>query len=191
MFYCCLYNFFCDIDKHAQLKDRLEVLSRGQYQDMGKDPNPGSVVSPDHADESLAADTMGGMEDAAVGPRVISADDIEANNSSEGGSFWAVVDNFVVDATDFLDSHPGGLKKLLATDSAAAGATGNAFGFSFSKGKNAHFPGTGKIFKEGVKLFLAGAASADNCLVPRKVEFPKSGRHAPSSITILGRLAGT
>ena len=39
------------------------------------------------------------------------------------GSFWAVIDGFVVDASEFVDKHPGGLRKLLSADSPAAGAT--------------------------------------------------------------------
>jgi hypothetical protein len=35
-------------------------------------------------------------------------------------------------------------------------ATGRPFGFSFSRGRNAHFPDTGKTFQEGVKRYLRG-----------------------------------
>ena len=81
-----------------------------------------------------------------------------------------------MDATEFVDSHPGGLKKLLETDEAKIGATGEPFGFSFSKGRNAHFPGTGKAFAEGARRYLAGGGD--------EVAFPPHR----SKIRILGRL---
>ena len=96
-------------------------------------------------------------------------------------SFWAVIDGFVVDATDFVDSHPGGLRKLLSTDSAASGATGKPFGFSFSRGKNAHFPATGQRFSEGAKRYLSGPT--DGFLPPTDVTFEGHGK-----VVILGKL---
>ena len=90
----------------------------------------------------------------------------------------------MVDATDFLESHPGGLKKLLSTDSPGAGGTGQPFGFSFSRGRNAHFPDTGKRFKKGVEAYLGGAASGSGgWLPPSDVVFPRYGR-----LVILGKL---
>ena len=52
------------------------------------DPNPGSVVSDDHADESLCVD---GMRIGSKAERLISAEEVKQHNNSDG-SFWAVVD---------------------------------------------------------------------------------------------------
>ena len=70
--------------------------------------------------------------------RWIKPDEVREHKSKE--SFWAVVDGFVVDATEFVRSHPGGLRKLLQTDDPDVGATGEEFGFSFSRGRNARSP---------------------------------------------------
>ena len=64
----------------------------------------------------------------ADGLRLFSSAEIKRNDGRDGRAFWAVVDGFVVDATAFVDSHPGGLRKLLSTDDANTGATGKAFG---------------------------------------------------------------
>jgi hypothetical protein len=141
--------------------------------------NPGAVVSDDHAHESLRADGL----KASVPPRAILQKEVVANNGSEG-NFWAVVDGFVVDATEFVDIHPGGRKKLLSADNPHIGSTGAAFGFSFSIGRNAHFPQTGKSFREGVERYLAGP-SVGGYLAPSDVQFPPHGK-----IIILGRLEG-
>lgn len=151
------------------------------------DPNPGSVISEEHALESEATRDMvppGGRE--AVGPRIISAAEVGKHNNSDG-SFWAVVDGFVVDATDFVANHPGGLHKLLATDSPAAGATGQPFGFSFARGRNAHFPATAERFRDGVARYLSGPSAGDGggYLLPADVAFPPHGK-----VVILGRLEG-
>ena len=146
------------------------------------DPNPGAVISDDHADPSLSVDRMHAIKGA---PRIISAAEVEAHNG-KNTTFWAVVDNFVVDATEMVETHPGGLKKLLLTNAAAAGATGNPFGFSFSRGKNAHFPDTGKRFQAGIKRYLTGEINADSTLKPVSVDYPQFGK-----IVILGRLQGT
>ena len=153
--------------------------------DATEDMNVGSVVSDDHADESLCAQGMASSQrQVKAFPRLITADEVKAHNNSDG-SFWAVVDSFVVDATEFVKSHPGGVRKLLAADSASSGATGQPFSFSFSRGRNAHFPDTGKKFKEGVKQYLSGTASTDNRLPPYDVNFPPYGK-----VVILGRLEG-
>ena len=130
-------------------------------------------VSSDHADESLCVEHVPGTPAA---PRLISPAEVQQHNG-RGSDFWAVVDSYVVDATEFLESHPGGLKKLLSTDVAATGATGKPFGFSFSRGRNAHFPETGKRFHDGVKRYLNGGSA--------EVFFPGHGK-----IVILGRLQG-
>lgn len=63
---------------------------------------------------------------------MITAEEVkEHNGEGEDGSFWCCVDGFVVDATSFLDSHPGGLRKLLSSDSAEVGHTGQPFGFRY------------------------------------------------------------
>ena len=84
---------------------------------------------------------------------------------------------WVVDASEFLTNHPGGLRKLLSTDKAKTGATGKPFGFSFSRGRNAHFPDTGKRFREGVERYLKSKKPTD-------VLFPPHGK-----IVILGQLS--
>ena len=110
----------------------------------------GAVISSDHADPSLC---VSNLQTSSTSPqaRSITPDQIHDHNSEDdGASFWAVIDGYVCDSTSFLDSHPGGLKKLLSTDHAKTGHTGVEFGFSFSKGRNAHFPGTGRAFNAGV-----------------------------------------
>lgn len=133
-------------------------------------------------------------------PRPITPEEIKQhNNAAKSGqrnadgeekrsSFWAVVDGLVVDATEFLNTHPGSLKKLLSTDQPGTGATGERFGFSFSRGKNAHFPETGRRYQDGVKKFYRGSASGklvetDAFLPPCAVEYPGYGK-----LVILGRL---
>ena len=115
-------------------------------------------------------------------PRLISSEEVDQQNGAKDG-FWAVIDGFVVDATAFLDAHPGGLKKLLSADSAAAGATGSRYGFSFSKGRNSHFGHTARRFQEGVKKYLNQKIDGPD-LAPTEVYFPKPGR----KIIILGKL---
>ena len=147
-----------------------------------------AVVSSDHADESLCAEYLLSAPAlpasvAGPGPRQISPEEVRQHDGQEGRQFWGVVDGFVVDATEFLNTHPGGIKKLLSVDSAAAGASGRPFSFSFSRGRNAHFPETGKKFQDGVKQFLNGSGGKQ-VLLPVDVTFAQYGK-----ITILGRLA--
>ena len=146
----------------------------------------GAVVSEDHADASMCVAHLATTNDGRhqrPAPRLISPDEVKQHGGREG-PFWAVVDGFVVDASTMVDSHPGGLRKLLSTDSAATGATGREFGFSFSKGRNAHFPDTGKRFHEGVQRYLNGEAEGP-FLAPAEVAFPPYG-----GVVILGRLGG-
>ena len=132
----------------------------------------GAVVSADHAGECECVQHLA----AAAGPRtIITPEEIKQHNGKDGSSFWAAIDGFVVDATAFVDSHPGGLPKLLSADAASTGATGQEFGFSFSRGRNAHFPGTGRNFAASVKQFLAGGNA--------EVAFPPHG-----TLVILGQL---
>ena len=116
--------------------------------------------------------------------REITAQAIELHNANEDGTFWAVVDGFVVDATEFVSSHPGGLRKLMSANTKGAGFTGREFGFSFTRGPNAHFPATGQRFRDGVQRYLGGSGDPDSCLPPEIVAFPPHGQ-----IRILGRLA--
>jgi len=146
-------------------------------------------VSDDHANESMFTGQMDSQIDSqrracAPAPRPISSEEVRQHG--ESGSFWAVIDGFVVDASEFVDTHPGGLKKLLSADSPSAGATGRPFGFSFSRGKNAHFPATGRTFHDGVQRFLRGSSREqhDDHLPPADVAFPPFGK-----IVILGRLS--
>lgn len=80
-----------------------------------------------------------------------------------------------------LDNHPGGLKKLMQTNQASIGHTGSDYGFSFTQGKNAHFPGTGKTFNQKVKEFVIGD-EVDGFLKPVECAFGDNG-----SVVILGR----
>ena len=144
-------------------------------------------VSEDHADESMCAERM--TRTGKLEPRLISQEEVTRHSGRDGGPFWAVIDSFVVDCSEFVDAHPGGLKKLLSADSPAVGATGQAFGFSFSRGRNAHFPKTGKIFRDGVQRYLSGDRSGptgEPFLPSVEVAFPSYGR-----VHILGRLEGT
>ena len=84
-----------------------------------------AVVSSDHADESLCAEGMTSVSSAAPAARLFTAEDIESNNKGKE-KFLAVVDGFVVDASKFLKTHPGGLRKLLSANNAGTGATGKS-----------------------------------------------------------------
>ena len=85
------------------------------------------------------------------GPRPITIAEIKKHDGRRGdGSFWSVIDGWVVDATQFLERHPGGKKNLLMSDKANVSATGQPYGFSFSRGPAAHNPETNKVFREAV-----------------------------------------
>ena len=139
-----------------------------------------AVVSSDHADPELSAAGLTSGTGSAPPPRRIRTDELAEHNTHE--AFWAVVDGFVVDASAFVDSHPGGLRKLLSSNDAGTGHTGRAYGFSFSRGRNAHFPKTGQTFRKGVERYLSGGDGGDGFLAPVEVKF---GQHG--SISILGR----
>ncbi|KAK3268941.1 hypothetical protein CYMTET_22588 [Cymbomonas tetramitiformis] len=121
---------------------------------------PMAVVSDDHACEKLCVENLApSSAPMQTGPRPISADEVKQHSGADG-PFWAVIDGFVVDATAFVKTHPGGLKKLLSTDTPQAGATGRDFGFSFSRGRNAHFPETDpehSVSKVHTQLVSSGA----------------------------------
>lgn len=108
----------------------------------------------------------------------ISKEKVRQNDGLNGRSLWTVIDGYVVDATDFAKYHPGGLGKILATDEKQTGWTGEEFGFSLTRGQNAHFPKTGRIFEEGVRRF-------DMLQEHVKVNF---GKDVGSTIIILGKL---
>ena len=122
-------------------------------------------------------------------PRLITPEEIKEHDGSNG-SFWAVIDGWVVDASVFLAVHPGGISKLLSTDRAATGATGKPFGFSFTHGREAHLPVTGRLFNECVDEYLRGPAQNEEnknenygYLPVKEVNFPDLG-----TIVILGKL---
>lgn len=108
----------------------------------------------------------------------ISKEKVRQNDGLNGRSLWTVIDGYVVDATDFAKYHPGGLRKILATDEKQTGWTGEEFGFSLTQGQNAHFPKTGRIFEEGVRRF-------DMLQENVEVNF---GDDVGSTIIILGKL---
>lgn len=106
---------------------------------------------------------------------------------------WVVVDNWVLNATDFVAHHPGGTSKILG-----ARLGGN---FSFSRGKNAHFAATAAVFSQACARFGAQPPprqpmpftfwrSRANGGLDRdgKPEGPKPAQ-AVGVVTILGRLA--
>ena len=141
-----------------------------------------AVVSDDHADES---NNVAHLAQSSGAPRPIAPEEVTKHNEqSDEGSYWAVVDGFVVEAGEFLDAHPGGLTKLLSSNAGAVGATGKPFGFSFSRGRNAHFPDTGRRFSEGVKRYMSGKSDGE-FLPPAEVAFASFGK-----IVILGKLKG-
>eukprot|EP00948_MAST-09A_sp_MAST-9A-sp1_P002298 g2298.t1 len=144
------------------------------------DYNPLSVISSDHADESLNTSSIQATKGK---PRVYTPQEVRDHEGKNGQAFYGVVDGFVVDATEFLDSHPGGLKKLMAVDNPKTGATGKAFGFSFTRGRNAHFGATGKAFRDGVQNYLNGALGSDGFLKDGLVTFQGYG-----NIKIVGKL---
>jgi hypothetical protein len=141
----------------------------------------------------------------------ISRSEIAQHQTSD--SLWCVVDEeWVVDVTDFIPSHPGGEKIFTAT----AGSR-----FSFSSGPNAHFGTTKQVFKAACASFArleqeepqqqeqqegAGEATAPTRLTVN-VEFWRSRVNGgldrnggetgaqPSTpqgiVTIIGRLAKT
>jgi hypothetical protein len=135
-------------------------------------------------------------------PRRITAEEIQEHNQGQTTTmgvtqrFWAVIDGWVVDATEFLTTHPGGRRKLLSTNVASEGVTGQDFGFSLSRGKNAHSYETVRRFQNGVQQYLKGRISSgsssimhpgncsENLLPPGTVNLPPHG-----TLQILGRLS--
>lgn len=100
----------------------------------------GAVVSDDHAGPSLHTAAL--LQSTSPSPvHLFSIVEVKENDGSHANKpFYCVIDGMVVDATSFVNAHPGGLKKILSTDDASVGATGKAFGFSFSKGPECTFP---------------------------------------------------
>ena len=112
---------------------------------------------------------------------------IQHNQDGNVTSFWCCIDGFVVDATEYLNTrvHPGGQKKVLQTNDAKIGNDNKPMSFSFSKGKNAHFPETAKVFQDGVKDFLNGGSNA--IFFPEVVKKNGDVGHG-GKIFIIGRL---
>eukprot|EP00929_Paragymnodinium_shiwhaense_P005434 TRINITY_DN107387_c0_g1_i1.p1 TRINITY_DN107387_c0_g1~~TRINITY_DN107387_c0_g1_i1.p1 ORF type:complete len:232 (-),score=35.13 TRINITY_DN107387_c0_g1_i1:73-729(-) len=129
----------------------------------------------------LVAAAVGSERPARPQPRPISAEEVKRHSTP--GDFWAVIDGYVVDASDFISKHPGGVDKIMSANNASTGASGQPFGFSFTRGRNAHFPETGKRFKACVKKYLEGG-SDDGFLPATEVALP------PSTLVLLGRLEG-
>jgi hypothetical protein len=135
----------------------------------------------------------------ATTPRLITAEEIHENNKGQNTTmgvtkqFWTVIDGWVVDATELVTRHPGGRRKLLSTNSASEGVTGQDFGVSLGRGKNAHSYDTVHRFQDGVQQYLKGARSgsnlhngnpSENLLPPGTVNLPPHG-----TLWILGRLS--
>ena len=133
------------------------------------DPNPFSVISSDHADDSLNTSSLlkdcSNDGDTIVKPRKITKEEVRKSK------YLVVIDGYVINCFEFLKEHPGGIKKILATNQSNVGATGKEFGFSFTRGKNAHFSGTGKDFKVGIKKYLNGKVGKDGYLEETDIHF--------------------
>lgn len=110
-------------------------------------------------------------------PRIFSTEQVTKHDGKKGRPFYAVIDGFVVDASEFVDTHPGGFKKLLSTNNAKIGWTGEPFGFSMSRGYNKHLRSTQLTWSAGMKLFEQGDGKEV------EVEFSDLGK-----IVILGKL---
>ena len=124
-------------------------------------------------------------ESLLLQPRLFTPEEVKARDGKNGNEFWCVVDGLVTDASDFLDSHPGGLKKLLATDDPKIGATGDFFGFSFARGKNSHYAETAKTFADGVERFFGNQSNIhQEKHLPSETVVFESGK-----LIILGKLS--
>lgn len=109
---------------------------------------------------------------------VLTKEQVRMNDGLEDRPLWTVIDGYVVDCTEFAKFHPGGLRKIRETDEKQTGWTGEEFGFSLTRGSNAHFPKTGRVFEEGIRKF-------DKLQRQVEVDFGSSDGGA---ITILGKL---
>eukprot|EP00574_Skeletonema_japonicum_P012607 CAMPEP_0201736812 /NCGR_PEP_ID=MMETSP0593-20130828/40657_1 /ASSEMBLY_ACC=CAM_ASM_000672 /TAXON_ID=267983 /ORGANISM="Skeletonema japonicum, Strain CCMP2506" /LENGTH=250 /DNA_ID=CAMNT_0048230653 /DNA_START=71 /DNA_END=823 /DNA_ORIENTATION=+ len=108
----------------------------------------------------------------------LTREQVRMNDGLENRPMWSVIDGYVVDCTEFAKFHPGGLRKIRDTDEKQTGWTGEEFGFSLTRGSNAHFPKTGRVFEDGMKKF-------DKLQRQVEVDFGSSDGGA---ITILGKL---
>lgn len=88
--------------------------------------------------------------------RMFTKEEVMKNDGKYGRPFYAVIDGYVVDTCDFVFTHPGGLKKLLLTNTSSAGSTGKSFGFSFASGPNKHLRHTNYVFTTAVDMFERG-----------------------------------
>ena len=123
----------------------------------------GAVISSDHGSDHAPSFSTPSSTSSPFSPPTYTRSQIEDNNASHThqaspARFLAVIDGYVVDASEYArpSVHPGGVKKASTTNDESTGATGEWGGFSFTKGRNAHFPGTEKRWKEGVEEWLKG-----------------------------------
>lgn len=120
---------------------------------------------------------------------IISRQDVLYNNGQDGRPFWAVIDNYVVDCTDFMHKHPGGMKKILSANDTNVGWTGKQFGFSLGRGKNSHFSKTHRAFLDGIGLFHKFNIDEEHASTETiTVDVVFSDHAALGKIVILGRL---
>eukprot|EP00468_Gymnochlora_sp_CCMP2014_P003191 CAMPEP_0167761834 /NCGR_PEP_ID=MMETSP0110_2-20121227/12403_1 /TAXON_ID=629695 /ORGANISM="Gymnochlora sp., Strain CCMP2014" /LENGTH=149 /DNA_ID=CAMNT_0007648583 /DNA_START=45 /DNA_END=490 /DNA_ORIENTATION=+ len=148
-----------------------------------------AVVSADHGSEDLNPSHISISSKQTYTPRPFYPSDIHEHNKDEKNSFLGIIDGYVCDCSNFVNDkkmHPGGIKKLLSTNEAKIGATGKDFGFSFTRGRNAHFPDTGKTFQEGVKAYLNGSHDGNKkYLAPQEVNFKPRGKVVIVGVLVL------
>ena len=132
----------------------------------------------DDIDEAIANCLHDDTDREKSSSLALTKEQVRKNDGLEDRPLWTVIDGYVVDCTEFAKFHPGGLRKILATDEKQTGWTGEEFGFSLTRGSNAHFPKTGRVFQEGMDKF-------DKLQSRVQVNFGKDGG---GSITILGKL---
>jgi hypothetical protein len=111
--------------------------------------------------------------------QTVTAEEV-AKHSTED-NLWVVVDSYVVDITDFVKDHPGGVSKILSLKKTSSSS------FSFSS----HFNFTSKTFKDACKLYDKGGS-------PVSVVFDRSRANGGllssgevSSSSVEGRAIGT
>merc|ERR1712216_177117 len=69
----------------------------------------------------------------------------EVRQHSTKNDLWGIVDGYVLDLTDFVKHHPGGVDNIMKIL--------HENNFSFSRGANAHFGATAAAFAEACKDF--------------------------------------
>eukprot|EP00928_Gymnodinium_smaydae_P074690 TRINITY_DN57715_c0_g1_i1.p1 TRINITY_DN57715_c0_g1~~TRINITY_DN57715_c0_g1_i1.p1 ORF type:complete len:137 (+),score=23.43 TRINITY_DN57715_c0_g1_i1:57-413(+) len=95
----------------------------------------------------------------------ISAAEVQQHRSKD--SFWVVADGHVVDVTDFIEQHPGGIEKIMSA--------GNDFSF------RSHFGATYDAFQEACKLFRASG---------QPMEFTFANSRKNGGLNSSGRITG-